>query len=307
MSIFNKTKLLINKLVKNITLISLITTATLTAVQAADNPKPSSWRSVEVKVTETFGNNQSSPLRGAKVIIDLVNRNQDSDGRTRFPQTKTSGSRGATFTRMPPSSMVGDYKITVIPKPSDKSNEFTCKEKSITFIHNMNKSNKQFRFKCSKTDSQNKRDRQTVGGYNLTVDVKQQSGKRGRSLWVAAYDNKNNRLKWVRTSGSHKATIKNVDPAKGPYKIVVHKFKNDRKPLFEGQFKMPKTDATFIADLDSGNGSSSGSNSGNNSGSLNKKSCHKVKIQKQEGKRSSAMSKACQQSDGNWKIESYKY
>ncbi len=115
---------------------------------AADNPKPSSWRNIVVKATETYGNNQSRPLRGAKVIIELENPAQSQDYKTRFPQTKTSGPRGATFTRMPPSSIVGKYVVTVIPKPNDKAKKYSCEEKSISFIHNTHEARKQFNFKC---------------------------------------------------------------------------------------------------------------------------------------------------------------
>lgn len=122
---------------------------------AADNPKPSSWRNIVVKATETYGNNQSRPLRGAKVIIELENANQSKDYKTRFPQTKTSGPRGATFTRMPPSSMVGKYVITVIPKPNDKAGKYSCKEKMVNFLHNTAESRKQFTFNCQLNRSAN--------------------------------------------------------------------------------------------------------------------------------------------------------
>jgi len=310
MSIFNKNNLRINKLVKNITLISLITSATFTCIQAADNPRPVNWREISIKVTETFGNNQTRPMRSASVTLDLVDRSKvPVQYNIRLPQKKSSGSRGATFTKMPPSNIVGEYIVTVNPKPSDNSNEYTCKKETKTFAHGTSKSTKQFQFFCQKFDQVNESARQTTGGYDLTVDVKQNAGKRGNGLWVVAYDKNNNRLKWVRTNGTRKATIKNVDPAKGPYRIEIHNLKNDRKALFKGQFNMPKKDATFIADLDSNKtqSSSGNSNSSNGSGNTNDKSCHKVRIQKQEGRRESKISEACQQKDGSWKIAPYQY
>ena len=192
---------------------STLLIAMIANTQAADNPKPSSWANIDIKITETYGNNQTRPLRGAKVFIDLVNKDQSKDFKTRFPQSKSSGPRGVTFTRMPPSSMVGDYIVTVNPKPSDKNNQYTCKQKEKTFIHNTRKANKQFRFQCFKNSNQ------------------------------------------------------------------------------------------------SSGGSSSGGSNSSGSGKIphEKQPCHKVRIQKQEGKRSSTYSKACPVANGNWKIEPYKY
>ena len=312
MNLYSPSNGIINKLVKNITFVSLFTVAALTSVQAVDNPRPVNWQAISVKVTETYGNNQTRPMRSASVTLDLADRSKvPSQYNIRLPQKKTSGSRGATFTKMPPSNIVGEYIVTVNPKPSDNTNEYTCKSETKRFHHGTRKSTKQFRFFCQKTDHANESARQSDGGYDLTIDVKQNSGKRGRGLWVVAYDKNNSRLKWARTSGAHKATIKNVDPAKGPYRIEVHNLKNDRKPLFEGQFTMPQKDTTFTANLDSENtptgSSSSNSTSSNSSGNSAEKSCHKIRIQKQEGQRKSTLSKACQQADGRWKIEPYKY
>ena len=119
-----------------------------TGVQAQDNPEPSSWRNIVVKITETYGNNQSRPLRGAKVVLTLEDSNNNAGLTTRFPQAKTSGSRGATFSRMPPSSIVGNYVVTVDPKPNDKTNKYSCKETSKTFIHSTRKTTKQFNVNC---------------------------------------------------------------------------------------------------------------------------------------------------------------
>lgn len=199
-SIFSKT---LKTIVTSTLLIGVISN-----IHATDNPKPSSWGNIDIKITETYGNNQTRPLRGAKVFIDLVNKNQSKDFKTRFPQSKSSGPRGVTFTRMPPSSMVGEYIITVNPKPSDKNNQFTCKQKEKTFIHNTRKANKQFRFQCFKNSNRNS------GGSNSNAS-------------------------------------------------------NDLPHI--------------------------------------KQPCHKVRIQKQEGKRISVNSMACPHVDGGWKIDLYKY
>ncbi|MCW9017085.1 MAG: hypothetical protein OQJ89_08985, partial [Kangiellaceae bacterium] len=62
-----------------------------------------------------------------------------------------------TFTRMPPSSMVGKYVVTVIPRPNDKANKYSCKQKTINFLHNTAESRKQFTFNCQLSRSSNPR------------------------------------------------------------------------------------------------------------------------------------------------------
>lgn len=121
---------------------------------AQDNPKPSSWKNIDVKIHETYGNNQSRTMRGAKVTIDVdesaaspatdANAERNLAGRMpRLPQTKTSGSRGTRFSRMPPSSLVGAYRVTVTPKNKN------CQVQSKTFIHNSQRaSSPQFHFTC---------------------------------------------------------------------------------------------------------------------------------------------------------------
>lgn len=156
------------------------------SVQAADNPKPSSWRNIDIKITETYGNNQSRPLRGAKVTIDLENAGQSKDYKTRFPQTKTAGARGATFTRMPPSSMVGKYVVTVLPKTGSQANKYTCKEKTKTFIHGGPKTTQQFNFKCRRASSGSSStatvtlssNEETVGDCHRVRITKQEGRKR---------------------------------------------------------------------------------------------------------------------------------
>jgi hypothetical protein len=111
-----------------LSLCPLIAAIALNSAQAQDNPKPSSWRNINIKVTETYGNNQSRPLRGAKVILELENGENNAGLTTRIPQTKTTGPRGAQFTRMPPSSMVGKYRVTVDPKPNNRTDSYSCKK-----------------------------------------------------------------------------------------------------------------------------------------------------------------------------------
>lgn len=123
-------------------------------LMAQDNSKPASWKNINVKIQETYGNNQSRPMRGAKVLIELdpqarsgsidANADRQLAGRKpRLPQTKTSGSRGATFSRMPPSNLVGAYRVTVTPTNKN------CPPKSKTFLHsNQRAHSAQFHFTC---------------------------------------------------------------------------------------------------------------------------------------------------------------
>jgi hypothetical protein len=192
--------------INTLSLCLLATTITLSSAQAQDNPKPNSWRNIVVKVTETYGNNQSRPLRGAKVTLGLASDDNSAEVTTRFPQTKTSGPRGAQFTRMPPSSMVGKYTVTVDPKPNDRTDSYSCKKRTKNFIHSTRGTTTQFNFTCLK--------------------------KKASAPSVAAKTNTN---------------------------------------------------------------------------SNNRGQCHKVRIQKQDGRRDATYATACMQANGRWVIEPFKY
>lgn len=89
---------------------------------AQDNPSPSSWATLTVKTSETYGNNQSRSLNQAKVTVEYsepqkaANYFAKHNVSVRIPQSKTSNTRGAIFSRLPPSNLVGKYKITVEPQ-----------------------------------------------------------------------------------------------------------------------------------------------------------------------------------------------
>ncbi len=90
------------------------------SVQAQDNRVPSFWGSVSVKVMETYGNNNSKPLTGAKVILDALDAGKANAITARypvvrFPMVKSAQTRGASFTRIPPVNDIGEYQLTVIP------------------------------------------------------------------------------------------------------------------------------------------------------------------------------------------------
>lgn len=155
----------------------------LNNAKAQDNPKPSSWRNIVIKVTETYGNNQSRPLRGAKVSLDLESSNNNAGLTTKFPQIKTTGPRGAVFSRMPPSSMVGKYSVTVDPKPNDHTNSYSCEKKTNSFNHSSRGTTKQFNFTCYKQHDSNQSVTDNHGNDDQQnqchkVRIQQQEGRR---------------------------------------------------------------------------------------------------------------------------------
>lgn len=87
---------------------------------AVDNRVPSFWGGVSVQVMETYGNNNSRALTGARVVLDVKDR-QRADRITerypaiRFPMERTSQTRGVNLTRIPPSNVIGEYTLIVYP------------------------------------------------------------------------------------------------------------------------------------------------------------------------------------------------
>lgn len=125
---------------------SLLLTSNI--IWAQDNPKPVSWKNITVVIQQTYGNNQSRLLRGARVTLALENPQKASglslqSRKPRLPQTKTSGSRGANFSKMPPSNLVGDYIIKV--EPRDKA----CGEQVKKVSHSTRQKRVQFNFSCN--------------------------------------------------------------------------------------------------------------------------------------------------------------
>jgi len=92
----------------------------VSAAHAVDNRVPSFWGGVSVKVMETYGNNNSKPLTGAKVVLDALDPGRAGAITARYPVIKfpiqrTSQTRGVTFTRLPPVNDIGEYVLTVTP------------------------------------------------------------------------------------------------------------------------------------------------------------------------------------------------
>lgn len=237
-------------------------------VWAQDNPIPHFWRQLHVQVIETYGNNNTKPLQGAKVTIELKYPEKAEEILQKYPTiqlpaTRTSQTTGARFGKLPPSKDVGPYIVTVIPKPNDINKEYICEEKT-------NRDSREvrigsggapqrltFNYTCKKADTVNEFDRRSKGGYDLTVKIEENGGTRGNGLWVHVYDKNGNRVKKVRTGGTATAVFRAIDPAYGPYKIEVYKI---NKLVHTSQYDMPNQNSTYTVDLNAagGGGSSRG-------------------------------------------------
>lgn len=230
-------------------------------VSAQGNPIPLNWRNLTVQVIETYGNNNTKPLQGAKVKVELKYPEKAEELLKQYPTlhlpvTKTAQTRGALFGKLPPSKDVGPYIVTVIPKPNDRNNEYICEEKT-------NRDSREvrmggggpqrltFNYTCKKADTVNEFNRRAKGGYDLTVKVQQSAAPRGYGLWVHLYDKNGNRIKKVRTGGTAKAEFRAIDPTYNPYKIQVYAL---NKLLFENHYDMPDQHATYTADLNAPSG-----------------------------------------------------
>jgi len=227
---------------------------------AQGNRIPLNWKGMTVKVTETYGNNNTKPLRGAKVSIDITEKYRavlDSLQKIypvlRLPQQRTSQTRGAMFSKLPPSSVVGPYLVKVNPKPNDIKNEYTCAERSgkdegrqVRMGGGGPNKLVNFNFKCEKTDIKNEFNRRKKGGFDLSVKLQESGGTRGNGYWVWIYDKNNRRVKKVRTGGSATAVFKALDPGLNPYRIEVRRL---NKLVHESKYEMPEENATYTIDL----------------------------------------------------------
>jgi hypothetical protein len=101
-------------------------------------------------VAPGVNNNQSRPLRGARVILDLENADISTGITTRIPQTKNTGPSGALFSRMPSSSMVGKYTFAADPKPNDRAGSYSGKKRTKNIIHSHRGTSAQFNFTYQK-------------------------------------------------------------------------------------------------------------------------------------------------------------
>jgi len=116
-----KMKLIIMKCTMGGLVIASVCAASV--AQAVDNRVPSYWGGVSIKVIETYGNNNSKPLTGARVVLDAKDRQKANAITTRypvirFPMQRTSQTSGVNLTRIPPTNVIGEYTLTVTPPTS---------------------------------------------------------------------------------------------------------------------------------------------------------------------------------------------
>ncbi len=230
----------------------------VSSLEAQGNRIPLNWRKLTVKVIETYGNNNTKPLRGAKVTIDVTEDYRavlDSLQKLypvlRMPVTRTAQTRGASFNKLPPSRVLGPYVVTVDPKPNDRKNEYTCTEKTARATREVrmgggSPQRLNFNFKCLKTDIENEFKRRRKGGYDLTVKLEQNGGTRGNGYWVYLYDKDDKRIKKVRSSGRGEAKFRAIDPALNTYKVEVYRM---NKLINTSTYDMPEENSTHTVDL----------------------------------------------------------
>lgn len=224
----------------------------LSEVLAQDNRIPLNWRNLTVQVIETYGNNNTRPLRGAKVKVELKDPSKLDSLRKiyptlRLPAQRTAQTRGALFGKLPPSSVVGPYIVTVIPKPYDRKKEYTCVEEQREIRMGGGSDQRlTFNFECKKADIKNEFKRRAKGGYDLSVKLEQNTGTRGAGYWVYLYDKDGNRIKKVRTGGNATAVFKAIDPNLNPYKVEVYRINT---LLHSSEYEMPEQHSTYTIDL----------------------------------------------------------
>lgn len=232
------------------------------SASAQGNPIPLNWRNLTVQVIETYGNNNTKPLQGAKVKVELKYPEKAEEllkkyPTLRLPAVKTAQTRGALFAKLPPSKDVGPYIVTVTPKPNDRNNDYICEEKTNRASREVrmgggSPQRLNFNFTCKKADTVNEFNRRAKGGYDLTVKIEENGGTRGYGLWVHVYDKNGNRIKKVRTGGTATAVFRAIDPAYGPYKIEVYKI---NKLVHTSAYQMPAQNSTYTVDLNGSSGS----------------------------------------------------
>ncbi len=237
---------------------------------AQDNPIPLNWRNLTVQVIETYGNNNTKPLQGAKVKVELKYPERARELLNRYPTlhlpvTKTAQTRGALFGKLPPSKDVGPYVVTVIPKPHDTNREYICEEQNKKDTREIlmgggSDHRLTFNYTCKKADTVNEFNRRAKGGYDLTVKINESGGTRGYGLWVHLYDKNGNRIKKIRTGGAAEAKFRKIDPSYNPYKVEVYRI---NKLLHTSNYDMPYQNATYTVDLDApGRGGYGGNGNG---------------------------------------------
>lgn len=124
------------------------------SAMADKSPDTKFWGSLVVTALD-IQNNQSNPLRGAKVTVALadpakaaryVQRYGDIGN---FPRTKYHRHQPVWFSHLPPSNLVGKYTVTVDPKPG-RGQDYACQTQSKTLKKGSGEDRLNFRFSCVK-------------------------------------------------------------------------------------------------------------------------------------------------------------
>ena len=209
----NTQNTIISKLFKTV-LIAGLTTASAAPALAQDNRIPLNYRNLNVRAMEVRGN-QNYAIAGAKVTVEAEKR----DRYIRLPLTRTTQSNSgiARMGKIPPSQVVGEYKVTVETKD--------CGKQTRRFRKNGGSDQSLlFQFDACGKAAENKAefDRRKQGGYDLIVKLKESRGTRGNGYWVHVIDRKGKLVKKVRTSGTGQAQFRALNPELAPYDIDVY-------------------------------------------------------------------------------------
>lgn len=152
--------------------------------EAQDNPIPLNYRNLNVNVLETYGNNNTRRVAGARVV--LVPENGGTDEFVEFPIQRTTTNRGVvSFSKIPPSNQIGPYVVTVTyPR--------NCGEETKTLRMNGGSDNRvTFNVNCAQRRYQNRYQRQNAqrGGNRGGGGGNDEAGGGGTPETVLAVEN----------------------------------------------------------------------------------------------------------------------
>jgi hypothetical protein len=203
---------------------------------AQDNPVPLNYRNLTVTAFEV-NNNQRRNLTGATVTVTPKSGAENEF--VKFPLQRTTGTRGATFSKIPPSKDVGPYEVKIVTRD--------CGEQTRQFNKNAGSDQRlQFTFqRCGQAGAvAAEQERRQGGGSDLLVKL-QRNGRPGGGLWVHLKDSSGKEITKVRTSsGGGEARFRKI-PA-GSYTVEV---KNGAQLLGSYTHEMPDQDSLASFDV----------------------------------------------------------
>jgi hypothetical protein len=178
---------------------------------AQDNPVPLNYRNLTVTAFEV-NNNQRRNLTGATVTV--APKSGAENQFVTFPLRRTTGTRGATFSKIPPSNDVGPYEVTVVTRD--------CGEQTKEFRKNGGSDQRlQFTFsRCGQAGAvAAEHERRKAGGNDLLVKLTW-NGRPGGGLWVHLKDSDGKEVTKIRTgSGNGEARFRKIP--EGSYTLEV--------------------------------------------------------------------------------------